>query len=159
MLKKASNIKLKPELSSPFIFGRLFFGTQNNNYYFGLAESILSADKSIRYSAVADRLGYILEQRYRRNLQPFMTLEESRRYALQAAIRQSTRTTWEEKLGGTLYSCTRYERLVKVTIPLADGHLLLLTCDVETKNVDSLIQSKVIPRVESFHSQGANYVS
>ena len=42
---------------------------------------------------------------------------------------------------------------------MAGGHLLLLTCDVKTKDGDSLIQGKIMPRVESFHSQGANFVS
>lgn len=82
-----------------------------------------------------------------------MTTEESQRYALQATIRQSTRSTWDKKLGKPLYSCTRYERLVRVAIPLAEGHLLLLSCDVETKNIDSLVMNRIIPKLESFYSE------
>ena len=131
----------------------------DNNYYAGLPELVLSVDKSIRYSAVVDRLGYVIAQKYREHLQPVMTAEETRRYALQATIRQSTRSTWDEKLGKSLYSCTRYEHLVRIAIPLADGHLLLLSCDAETKNVDSLVRNKITPKLESFHSQDANYAS
>ena len=120
---------------------------------------VLSVDKSIRYSAVTNKLGYVVAQKYRPNLHPFMTPEETRRYALLATIRQSTRSTSDEKLGKTLYSTTRYERLVRITIPLAEHHLLLLTCDAETKDVDSLVRNKIIPKLESYHSQGANYVS
>ena len=120
---------------------------------------VLSIDRSIRYCAVADRLGYVIAQKYREHLQPVMSAEESRRYALQATIRQSTRSTWDEKLGKSLYSCTRYERLARVTIPLTDNHLLLLSCDVETKDIDSLIVDKIIPKLKSYHSQGADYAS
>lgn len=155
---EASNNKLVPKLSSLYISWRIFPCT-GNNYYAGLPEAVLSLDKSIRYCAIVDRLGYITAQKYRQHLQPVMTAEESRRYALQATIRQSTRSTWDTKLGKSLYSCTRYEHLVRVAIPLADNHLLLLSCDAETKNIDSLVRNKIIPKLESFHSQGANYAS
>jgi hypothetical protein len=82
-----------------------------------------------------------------------MTPEESQRYALQTTIRQSTRSTWDNKLGKPLYSCTRYERLVRVAIPLAEGYLLLLSCDAKTKNIDSLLIDKIIPKIESYHSE------
>jgi hypothetical protein len=77
-----------------------------------------------------------------------MTPEETQRYALLAAIRQSTRSAWDKKLGKPLYSCTRYKCLVRVTVPLAEGYLLLLSCDPETKNIDSLVMDKIIPRLE-----------
>jgi hypothetical protein len=120
---------------------------------------VLSLDKSIRYSAVVNKLGYIVAQKYRPGLQPVITPEETQRYALQATIRQSTRSGWDKKLGKSLYSLTRYERLVRVAIPLAESHLLLLSCDVETRNVDSLVMDKIIPAIASYHSQGSDYGS
>jgi hypothetical protein len=88
-----------------------------------------------------------------------MTLEESQRYALQAMIRQSTRNTWDKKLGKALYSVTHYDRLVRIAIPLTDGHLMLLSCDVGTKDVDSLLMGKIIPKLKLYHSQNADYAS
>lgn len=77
-----------------------------------------------------------------------MTYEESQRYALQVTIRQSTRNTWDKKLGRALYSVTRYDHLIIVAIPLTDGYLMLLSCDVKTKDVDSLLMNKLIPKLK-----------
>lgn len=130
-----------------------------SNYYAELPEIVLFLDRSIRYAAVVDRLGHIVTQKYRPRLEPIMTYEESQRYALQATIRQSTRNTWDKKLGRALYSVTRYDRLIRVAIPLTDGHLMLLSCDVETKDVDSLLMNKLIPKLKLYHSQNADYAS
>jgi hypothetical protein len=108
---------------------------------------------------VVNKLGYIVAQKYRPRLQPVMTPEETQRYALQATIRQSTRSGWDKKLGKSLYSCTRYEHLVRVAIPLTEDHLLLLSCDVKTKNIDSLVMDEVIPKIKTYHSQGSDYAS
>lgn len=113
---------------------------------------MLLLDRSIRYAAVVDKLGHIVAQKYRLHLEPIMTIEESERYALQATIRQSTRNTWDKKMGKALYSFTRYDRLVRAAIPLAESHLLLLSCDIEIKNVDSLLMNKIIPKLKLYHS-------
>jgi hypothetical protein len=76
-----------------------------------------------------------------------MTREETDKYALLTTIRQSSRTLWEHRLGKTQYSLTRYERLFRLTIPLDENHLLLLSFDIETRNVDSIIMRKVIPLI------------
>jgi hypothetical protein len=51
----------------------------------------LPLDKSIRFCAVVNKLGYIIASKYRNNLNPLMTFEETEKYALFATIRHSTR--------------------------------------------------------------------
>jgi hypothetical protein len=77
-----------------------------------------------------------------------MTVEETERYALFATIRNSTRQAWENKIGKVRYALTRYELLTRVTVPLANNHLLLLSFDVATKNIDSIMVDKVMPVID-----------
>jgi hypothetical protein len=121
--------------------------------YQSLPELILPLDKSIRFCAVTNKLGYIIASKYRKNLKPLMTFEETERYALFATIRHSTRQAWEGKIGKAQYSLTRYELLVRVTVPLLDSHLLLISFDVDTKNIDCIMTDKVLPLVEKFNTQ------
>jgi hypothetical protein len=77
-----------------------------------------------------------------------MTIEETERYALFATIRNSTRQAWENKIGKVRYALTRYELLTRVTVPLTNNHLVLLSFDVDTKNVDGIMMDKVMPIID-----------
>ena len=112
-----------------------------------MPELVLPLDKSIRFCAVTNKLGYIIASKYRKSLKPLMTFEETERYALFATIRHSTRQAWEGKMGKAQYSLTRYDLLVRTTVPLLGGHLLLISIDVDTKNIDGIMTDKVLPLV------------
>jgi len=116
-----------------------------------LPELVLPLDKSIRFCAVCNKLGYIIASRYRKDLKPLMTVEETERYALFATIRHSTRQAWEAKMGKVRYALTRYELLVRVTVPLMNGHLLLISLDADARNTDSIMTDKVMPVIDSKH--------
>jgi hypothetical protein len=94
----------------------------------------------------------MIANRFRKDLKPLMTVEETERYALHATIRQSTRLPWESKLGKVRYTITRYELLTRVTVPLPDNHLLLLSFDVQAKNIDGIMTEKVMPVIDKLHA-------
>ena len=77
-----------------------------------------------------------------------MTVEETEKYALFATIRHSTRQVWESKIGKVRYTITRYELLVRVTVPLANNHLMLLSFDIDTKNIDAIMTDKVMRAID-----------
>lgn len=110
---------------------------------------MLPADKSIRFCAITNKLGYIIASKYRKDLKPLMTIDETERYALFATIRHSTRQAWESKIGKVQYTLTRYELLVRATVPLTNNHLLLLSFDVDTKDIDTIMMDKVMPIVKN----------
>lgn len=97
-----------------------------------------------------NKLGYIIAQKYRKGLKPLMTAEESRKNALHAIIRHSTRLPWESKLGKSQYSMTRYENVIRVTIPLIENHLLLVSLDADVDNVDGLVMHGIMRAIEGF---------
>ena len=80
-----------------------------------------------------------------------MTVEETERYALHATIRNSTRQGWENKIGKVWYALTRYELLTRATVPLANNHLLLMSFDIETRNIDDIMLDKVMPVIDNSH--------
>jgi hypothetical protein len=87
---------------------------------------------------------------FRKNLSALMTLEDSSRAAAQAAIRTATRNRFKSKIGELQFSISRYEKLVRATIPLKSDDkirfLLLLTFDVEAE-ADSIILRRILPLI------------
>ena len=116
---------------------------------------VVALDKSIRFCCVVNRLGYITASKYREGLMPIMTSEEARKNALLSVIRHPTRQRWESKMGKTIYSITRYERLTRASIPLSGRYLLLVSFDADVNAVDRLIQKKIIPLMKK-HRVNAN---
>jgi hypothetical protein len=140
---------MKHIILKPFNFVYCLIDTERGNAaYESLPELILPLDRSIRFCAVANKLGYIMSSKYRKGLKPLMTVEETEKYALFATIRHSTRQVWENKIGKVRYTLTRYELLVRATVPLANNHLLLLSFDVDTKNIDAIMTDKVMPAID-----------
>ena len=87
---------------------------------------------------------------YRQRLIPLMTQEDSSRAAAQAAIRAATRNKFKSKIGDLQFSLSRYEKLVRATVPIKNDEktkfLLLLTFDIEAE-ADSIILNRILPYV------------
>jgi hypothetical protein len=122
-----------------------------------ICEKILKLDNSIRFVAVVNNLGSIISTEYRQNLMPLMTKEETSHYAIQAVLRAATREDFESKIGRLEYSIGKYERLIRVTVPIrfsGEGtdeenkfYYLLLSFDLKSEVID-VIENKVMPFIE-----------
>jgi hypothetical protein len=133
----------------------LVSGVSNNSkavttdeYFQNFCREMLSRHYFIRSAAISDHVGHLMATACRRGLVPLMTQEESSRAATQAAIRAATRNKFKSKLGELQYSLSRYEKLVRATVPIKNGEktrfLLLLTFDSESE-ADSIILKRVLP--------------
>ena len=69
-----------------------------------LCKSILTLDDSIRLVAVANNLGTVDAAEYRTGLNPLLTREETKQYAIEAVTRASLRENFTSKLGRFEYS-------------------------------------------------------
>jgi hypothetical protein len=84
---------------------------------------ILSVDESIRFVGIATLTGAILVIKYRANLIPLLTQEETASSIRHSIWRMDSRRDLEEKLGKTLYVIATYEKLKRATIPVGqDGN-------------------------------------
>jgi hypothetical protein len=113
-------------------------------------KGVLTKDHFISFAGVSNHFGHLIATGYREGLIPLMTHEETSRYAVQAAIRAATRETFETKIGELQFSISRYNRLVRATIPIKSSgkskFLLLLSFDIDAE-ADSIINKKILPYV------------
>ena len=126
----------------------------------GLCKEIQQLDYSIRFAGIANNLGSLLATAYRNGLTPLMDKQETSHYAIQAVLRAATREDFESKIGRLLYSIGKYERLVRVTIPIKlsgkerenKSYYLLLSFDLNF-NVMDIIENKIMPFIEKNKEQ------
>jgi hypothetical protein len=60
-----------------------------------------------------------------------LSSEETRKSNLQALARWGLRNSLSSKIGRGKYAMAEYEKIKRITIPLDDDHLLLITTEVE----------------------------
>ena len=112
-----------------------------------ICKNILTLDDSIRFAALSNNLGTIDAAEYRKGLQPLMTIEDTKQYAIQAVTRAALRRdNFTSKLGRFEYSIGKYSKLLRAVIPIEKGGeeiFLLLSLDVDS-DVVGIIENKVL---------------
>lgn len=94
-----------------------------------LVSMVMEANKYTRYAAVCDRDGKILWESRRNNVDHLLTEEETRESLKRAIDSWHSRHALTDKLGDGLYAIAAYENLTRITIPLKNDHLLLVTVE------------------------------
>ena len=116
---------------------------------FDFTKNILNSDKSIRWVAITDQDGIILnEQNREEGFKSLLTKEENQESAVNTIIRQKTRTKFEPKIGKLSYALGRYQKLSRCLIPINENYYLILTIDFEETNFDKIIIEKIIPLIK-----------
>lgn len=120
-----------------------------------VCNEVISLNDSLRFAGISDKEGKLLAVSQRRNLKPLLSDEERAQYAITAATRQYTRLRWEYHLGRIHYASSRYEKLARATIPIADVnstlyYVLLLSFDPDVTNLHKIIMDTIIPRIRKW---------
>jgi muramidase (phage lysozyme) len=116
---------------------------------FDFTKNILNSDKSIRWVAITDQDGIILnEQNREEGFKSLLTKEENQESAVNTIIRQKTRTKFEPKIGKLSYALGRYQKLSRCLIPINENYYLILTIDFEETNFDKIIIEKIVPLIK-----------
>jgi hypothetical protein len=106
---------------------------------------ILGVDESIRFVGIATLTGAILAMKYRANLEPLLTQEESASSIKDSIWRMDSRRGLEEKLGKTLYVIATYEKLKRASIPVGqEGNSILIISFDKECDVESIIRNKIL---------------
>ena len=124
--------------------------SRNEDEFYLFCKHVVDLDPSIRFAGIADEDGKLESIAERMGLVPLLTPEERAQYAITAATRQYTRLRWEYMLGKIQYASSKYERLIRATIPITDenstlDYVLLLSFDPQITNVHHIITKKIIP--------------
>jgi hypothetical protein len=112
---------------------------------------ILEADESIRFVGIATLTGAILATKYRANLIPLLTKEETASSIKYSVWRVESRRVLEEKLGKTLYVIATYEKIKRATIPVGqEGQsILVISFDIES-DAESIIRNKILTIIKPY---------
>ncbi len=112
---------------------------------------VLGVDESIRFVGIASLNGAILALKYRADLTPLLTQEETTLSIKYSVWRMESRRILEEKLGKTLYVVATYEKLKRATIPVGqDGQsILIISFDIES-DVESIIRNKILKIIKPY---------
>ena len=91
-----------------------------------LVDNMLEANKNVRYACICDGKGKILWNSRRDNIESMLTLEETRDSVKAACEQWSKRKKLSGKIGKGKFALVDYEKLKRITIPLANNHLLYM---------------------------------
>ena len=91
-----------------------------------LVSMMLEANKNIRYACICDSEGKILWNSRRNDIQSLITLEDTRASVKKACENWMERDKLSEKIGKGRFAIVDYEKLKRVTVPLANNHLLYI---------------------------------
>src|SRR5919112_3387776 len=124
----------------------------------GLCDKIIGIDSRIRFIGIADKHGLIITKGERKGIIPLLNDEETEQYAITASTRQYTRLRWQDLLGKLNYTCSLYEKILRITIPITNQksrleYLLIFTLDPHTNDFDNLITEKIMPSITAFFSK------
>lgn len=112
---------------------------------------ILGVDESIRFVGIATLTGAILAMKYRANLMPLLTQEETAWSIKHSVWRMESRRVLEEKIGKTLYVVANYEKLKRATIPVGkDGQSILIISFDNESDAESIIRNKILTIIKPY---------
>ena len=112
---------------------------------------MLDTDESIRFVGIATLTGAILAMKYRTNLTPLLTREETASSIKYSIWRMESRRSVEEKLGKTLYVIATYEKLKRATIPVGqDGNSILIISFDNGCDAESIIRNKILTIIKPY---------
>lgn len=117
------------------------------DYFESLSKELLKISSSLRWIAIANSEGKIINIARREGLDPLMNREENQEYTLNAIVRHKSRQKFEDKLGKLVYSLGKYEKLVRIVTPINNKYYILLTIDVEEPHIDSIMREQIIPKI------------
>lgn len=121
----------------------------NKDLFENLSKEILKISSSLRWIAIADSEGNLLNISKRDGLDPLMTREENQEYALNAITRHKSRLKFQDKLGKLVYSSGKYEKLIRIVTPINNKYYVLLTIDGEEPQTDSIMTEQIIPKIKN----------
>ena len=117
-------------------------------FLYAFTQSVLNSDRSIRWVAITDENGIILNEQSREGVKLLLTKEENQESAINTIIRQKTRTKFEEKIGKLSYALGRYQKLSRCLISINENYYLILTMDFDQYDFDKIITEKIIPLIK-----------
>lgn len=94
-----------------------------------LLEKIMRMDENLRYGTICDKDASPVCTVRKEGVKMMLSPEETQETLQHAVNAWNSRIKHYNKIGKGLYTMAVYENLRRVTFPLRDGHLMLVTID------------------------------
>ena len=92
-------------------------------------EKILALDENIRFVAISDLDGNLIVSKSKEGVELYLSPESTKDTLRHAASACKSRMKHVDEIGRGLYTIAVYEKLRRVTMPLSDDRILLVTID------------------------------
>jgi len=99
--------------------------------YTQLCKDILDLYPKVRFAGICDDNGEIKYGGQREGVKSLLSPEETKKSNIQALARWALRNALAHKVGKGKYAMAEYEKIKRITIPLENSHLLLITTEVD----------------------------
>jgi hypothetical protein len=119
-----------------------------------ICDQIIELDKCIRFAGFATKAGKIIACKYRKDLIPLLTSDETQLSFIDSALMMRIREAREPKLGKVICSIVLYEKVTHGTILVnsEDYPILMVSFDMTNKRIDheSLILHGILPLLSRY---------
>ena len=115
--------------------------------YEDFCHEILRIDPKVRFAGIVDTNGEIRYGGERLGIPRFFTAEETKRSVLQAIDRWKLREDFADRIGKGKYSMAEYEKLKRITVPIDETHLLLVSTEPSAdhgKVINGILRLKLL---------------
>ncbi len=96
-----------------------------------MLNAVMKSDDRIRYATVCDMEGQVLGTEIRQGIKPLLNEDEHREAVVYAINAMKVREKLSAKIGKNHYVLAVYDNLCRMTIPIGDKYMLLLTWSPE----------------------------
>ncbi|NIM26103.1 MAG: hypothetical protein GTN35_03765 [Nitrososphaeria archaeon] len=97
---------------------------------------VMAIDYKIRYAAIQNSVGEKLHGGFREGINPILNDDELKMMHYYASQRWQTRKNIEHKLGNTKYAMAEYDKLKRISFPIDEKHLLMITTEINSNHID-----------------------
>lgn len=102
--------------------------------YIQFQNQVMDMDKNIRFAVVLNQSGKRICGGYREHLEGFLTEDELSMVLFHAGQRWEGRKHLSHKIGNAKYSMTEYEKVKRISFPIDEKHLLLISTEIESEH-------------------------
>lgn len=113
-----------------------------------LYDEVMKINELIRYAVVLSNTGEKISGRYRKGLTPLLNDEELKMIHFYAGQRWDTRKNLAHKIGNTKYAMAKYDKLKRMTFPINDKYLLMVSSEINTNHQE--IINKVLDLIKNY---------
>ena len=116
-----------------------------------LSDRIIKLDKNIRFVGVVNGRGEVIEGGFQQGIRPLLDGTDEQQMYVQSLANVTSLQQLSDRLGKVRYSITEHEKVILLTVPLADG---ILCVSASSKADPMKIRDKVMKEIK-VRSKGA----